>query len=189
MCKNIARKDITARRKRLAKSEAAYAQRGIPHSKRLGRRSICGAVLMPMNMPLLELACSAKAPNPEAQHATTLRGMCWNLAFANATCGLSRMLFACSMNLDSSETQRRIPHGKRYRRYGHASCSPVQIRLLMSRGFMPAARNVLKSFARTSREKISQPVRSALQSLRLHAHNAESRTANDWEEEAFVELC
>ena len=159
MCKNIARKDIiTARRKRLAKSEAAYAQRGIPHSKRLGRRSICGAVLMPMNMPLLELACSAKAPNPEAQHATTLRGMCWNLAFANATCGLSRKLFACSMNLDSAEeTQRRIPHGKRYCRYGHGQCSPVQIRLLMSRGFMPAARNltgsVLESCARTSREK------------------------------------
>ena len=163
---------------------------------------------MPMNMPLLELACSAKAPkpearhattlrgmapNPEAQHATTLRGMCWNLAVANATCGLSRKLFACKVNLDSAETQRRIPRGKRYRRYGPRHCSPVQIRLLMSRGFMPAARNltgsVLKSCARTSREKISQPVGSALQSLRLHAHNAESRTANDWEEEAFVELC
>ena len=71
-------------------------------------------------------------------------------------------------------------------------CSPVQIPLLMSRGFMPAARNLTGSeqCARTSREKISQPVGSALQSLRLHTHNAESRTANDWEEEeAFVELC
>ena len=145
MQEHRAKKDITARRKRLAKSEAAYAQRGIPHSKRLGRRSICGAVLMPMNMPLLELACSAKAPNPEAQHATTLRGMCWNLAFANATCGLSRKLFACKVNLDSAETQRRIPRGKRYRRYGPRHCSPVQIRLLMSRGFMPAARNLTGS--------------------------------------------
>ena len=101
---------------------------------------------MPMNMPLLELACSAKAPNPEAQHATTLRGMCLNLAFANATCEVSRKLFACSINLDSAEeTQRRIPHGKRYRRYGLKHCSPVQIRLLMSRGFMPAACNLTGS--------------------------------------------
>ena len=160
MCWNTARKDTTAHRKRLAKSEAAYAQRRIPHSKRFGRRSICGAVLLPMNMPLLELACSAKAPkpeaqhattlrgmapNPEAQHATTLRGMCWNLAVANATCRLSRKLFACKVNLDSAETQRRIPRGKRYRRYGPRHCSPVQIRLLMSRGFMPAARNLTGS--------------------------------------------
>ena len=96
MCKNIARKDIiTARRKRLAKSEAAYAQRGIPHSKRLGRRSICGAVLMPMNMPLLELDCFAKAPNPEAQHATTLRGMAPNPEAQHATTLRGNVLEPC----------------------------------------------------------------------------------------------
>ena len=58
---------------------------------------------MPMNMPLLELACSAKAPNPEAQHATTLRGMCWNLAFANATWAVTKALRL--LNLGSAETQ------------------------------------------------------------------------------------
>ena len=144
MCWNTARKDTTAHRKRLAKSEAAYAQRRIPHSKRLGRRSICGAVLLPMCMPMLQLACSAKAPNPEAQHATTLRGNV--LEPCVRKCCLRAVTKAlCLLNLGSAETQRRIPHGKRYGRKRQLHCSPVQIPLLMSRGFMPAARNLTGS--------------------------------------------
>ena len=112
MCKNSARKDTTARRERLAKSEAAYAQRRIPHSKRFGRRSICGAVLLPMCMPMLQLACSAKAPNPEAQHATTLRGKNVLEPCVHKCCLRAVTKALCVLNLGSAETQRRIPHGK-----------------------------------------------------------------------------
>ena len=129
MCKNSARKDTTAHRERLAKTWAAYAQRRIPHSKRLGRRSICGAVLLSMCMPMLELACSAKAPNPEAQHATTLRGNvlepCLRKCYGRA---VTKAL--CLLNLGSAATQRRIPHGKRYGRYGSCTAALCKYRCL-----------------------------------------------------------
>ena len=145
MCWNTARKDTTAHRKRLAKSEAAYAQRRIPHSKRLGRRSICGAVLMPMYMPMLELASSAKAPNPEeAQHATARRGnvlepclrKCYGRAVTKALC-----LLKSGQCCDTAPNPARQTIWKA--RLLH--CSPVQIPLLMSRGFIPAARNLTNS--------------------------------------------
>ena len=133
MCWNTARKDTTAHRKRLAKSEAAYAQRRIPHSKRFGRRSICGAVLLPMCMPMLQLACSAKAPNPEAQHATTLRGNVLEPCAGKCCCVRPVTKALLLLNLGSAETHRRIPHTN--------ATKP----LLMSRGCRPAARDLTDS--------------------------------------------
>ena len=120
---------------------------------------------------------------PEAQHATTLCGNvlepCARKCYVRPVMKALRLL-----NLGSAEAQRRSPHGKWHgRKSQHHSCS-VQIPLLMSKGCMPAARNLsnysaLESCAGTSREKILQPVGSALQRLGLQTYNSESRTAND----------
>ena len=80
----------------------------------MGRESICGAVLVPIHiiMPLLELACSAKAPNLEAQHATTLCGNVLEPCAGKCCCVRTVTKALLLLNLGSAETHRGIPHGK-----------------------------------------------------------------------------
>ena len=101
----------------------------------MGRESICGAVLVPIHiiMPLLELACSAKAPNLEAQHATTLCGNVLEPCAGKCCCVRPVTKALLLLNLGSAETHRRIPH------------TNAKNTLLMSRGCMPAARDLTDS--------------------------------------------